>query len=193
MAFIAGLFGLGAAGGAAAAGGGAAAAGGFTAASGIAGALGGIAPVAATGLTTAEIIGGGFTALSAISGVLGGISQAGALELEAEQAELQATSEALEGRRLAVNELEKLNEELGSRIALAGARGGAGVQGLRGIEAGGLANVDLARLGGQIRSRTARLQAEQLRRAGRISRRTGIIGGLGALGSSATRLIERRG
>ena len=128
---------------------------------------------------------GGLTGLAAItsgigavgSGVASGIAGKKAAETAAEFADFEGRARVLEGRRVAVNELEAANKLQARQFAAIGAGGleptASAIE--PALETGRIAstNLNFAGLGGAIEGRSAALQAEALRKRGQIA----LLGG----------------
>ncbi len=104
--------------------------------------------------------------------------------------DFQARGAVLEGRRKALVELERVNKEQARQFAAVGASGilASGSATTSALETGrkGLANVQLIQLGAQISGRAELVQAENLRRRGRVA----ILGGFVSGSSRAARLVS---
>ena len=128
--------------------------------------------------------------VAAISTVGQGFAQNQEAKAAAGFADFRARGALLEGRRKAVVELERVNKEQARQFAAIGASGilPSGTATQSALETGrkGLANVELIQLGAQIDSRAAVVQAENLRRRGRVA----ILGGFVSGSSRAARLIS---
>ncbi len=129
-------------------------------------------------------------AFTGISTTGQGVAQSREAKAAAEFSDFRARGAVLEGRRKAVVELERVNKEQARQFAAIGASGilPSGSATTSALETGrkGLANVELIQLGAQIDSRAAMLQAENLRRRGRVA----ILGGFVSGSSRAARLIS---
>lgn len=136
-------------------------------------------------------IGGSFlTAGTVVGSVVEGIAIKREAESAAAFADFNATAAVLEGRRKALVELERVNAEQARQFAAVGASGilPSGSGAAAAIETGrkGKASFELAQLGGAIAGRAESLQAEALRRRGRIA----VFGGFAQGASRAARLIS---
>lgn len=128
--------------------------------------------------------------LSGISTVAQGFAANQEAKAAAEFSDFHARGAVLEGRRKALVELERVNKEQARQFAAIGASGilPGGSAATSALETGrkGLANVALIQTGAALQGRAASLQAENLRRRGRVA----ILGGFVSGSSRAARLIS---
>lgn len=139
--------------------------------------LGASAGTAATIGTIASV---GLTAASAFGSIQAGKQEAAALNLQARQADLNARTERLEGKRQALQIEEQLNRDLASQNALFAARGG--LQG-EGSAAAAEAisreratqDIDLARFNTDIAALNAEQRASNARSNAKAAKQQGIF------------------
>jgi hypothetical protein len=157
------------------------------AAAGTAAAVGTTAVVA--GSTATALLAANIAVAAAAEGARA-IAQNQEAKAAAAFSDFRARGAVLEGRRKALVELERVNKEQARQFAAIGASGilPSGSATTSALETGrkGLANVELIQLGAQIDSRAAVVQAENLRRRGRVA----ILGGFVSGSSRAARLIS---
>ena len=106
------------------------------------------------------------------------------LRARAREAEFQADAAALEGRRVAANIMGELNNVLATRIAMAGATGTVGDIGtIKGAIGGDMSdsflNIDMAKIGAQLKSNNLRAKAKMYRRQAKLTKITGPLEALG--------------
>ncbi len=128
--------------------------------------------------------------LTGATTVAGGFARSREAKAAAEFSDFKARGAVLEGRRKALVELERVNKEQARQFAAIGASGilASGTATQSALETGrkGLANVGLIQTGAAIQGRAASIQAENLRRRGRVA----ILGGFVSGTSRAARLIS---
>lgn len=167
-------------------GGGGGAAAGATAAAGAAGTAAGAAG------TLATIASIGSTVVGGLASIASGKQQKSALFAQAEQEDMKAVQETLEGRQNALTAMRQLNKDL-ANITVAGYGSGLTAEGS--IEAAqneaiatGEANINMARDNASYAAAARRGQATQLRNEGRAAGSQGIFGAI----SGGLSLFSRR-
>lgn len=154
--------------------------GGGAAAGAAAAGAGAAAGAAAGGLSWATIASVGSTIVGGLASIAGGRQQEAAMNAQADDADMEAVQETLNGRQEALTAMRKLNADLGS-IIVAGYGSGLTPEGS--IEAAqneaiatGEANINMARNNSSLAAARRRGQGAQLRAEGRAARTQGIFG-----------------
>lgn len=143
----------------------------------------GLGASASTAATIGTVVSVGLTAASAFGSLSAGNQQSANLELQARQADLNARTEKLEGRRAALQIQEQLDRDLASQNALFAARGileGEGTAAAAKDEATRQAtkDIDLARFNSDINAGNAQTRAGIARADAKAAKQQGIFNAL---------------
>jgi len=140
---------------------------------------------AAGAAATSGILSGISTAITVVGGltsIIGGAQESRALESQAEDEELKASQETIQGKQDVLASLQALNSDM-AKIAVAGFASGIGSEGSTQAaqdEAGKIAdaNISMSRENAKFRSAGRRQQAGQLRQEGRAAVGKGVFGAI---------------
>lgn len=134
--------------------------------------------------------------LSAGTSIAGGIIGRKDAEAAAEFREFEATQQGLEARRVAIQELERVNRIQARQFAAVGASGfgftGSAIE--PALESGqaGRETFQLGQLGAAVAQQAGVAEAEAIRNRGRLALISGVVGGIGA-GLELTQIDFGRG
>lgn len=138
-----------------------------------------------------SLLSGAMTAASAFGQVQAGNTNAAMLNLQAQQADLNARMQTIKGREEALTIKRQLDKDLSSQNALFSARGilqgeGSAAAAVSQSRKNAKEDIDVAMFGANTGSESDRLRAAQYRTEAKVSRASGRTEALNTIGNSRT-------
>ena len=133
----------------------------------------------------------GLTAASAFGQVQAGNSSAAILNMQAQQAELNARMETIKGRESALTIKKQLDKDLASQNALFSARGvlqgeGSALAANKTAKANAKADIEVAQFGAEMGSESDKLRASQYKTGAKAAKKSGKTEAINTIASNRT-------
>lgn len=143
------------------------------------------------GGTGGSLLSLGLTGASAFGQIAAGNSSASILNLQAQQAELNARMQGIKGREEALTIKRQLDKDLASQNALFSARGvlqgeGSALAASKTAKANAKADLEVAQFGAEMGSESDKLRASQYRTEAKVARKSGRTEALNTIAGSRT-------